>query len=200
MSMEKNRLHPTGSGKNLRMSFQRQKEVLEMPNLIEVQKNSYQWFLDEGLKEVFDDISPIEDYSHKLSLVFTGFKLYKDKANGTPISVPVIASADAPAGTNDLRVSTGTDVDYMYVLANGSTGVGFYPWGGTNLSAGKVYLQAKASYGARAFLGFNDDVTAIEAVKAQNVVKGEYFNLAGQRVAQPTKGLYIVNGRKVVMK
>ncbi len=125
--------------------------------------------------------------------------LYKAGANGTPVNVPVIASAEA-VGDNDLRVSTGTDVDYMYVLANGSTGVGFYPWGGTNLSAGKVYLQAKASYGARAFLGFNDDVTAIEAVKAQNVVKGEYFNLAGQRVAQPNKGLYIVNGKKVVNK
>lgn len=126
--------------------------------------------------------------------------LYKAGADGTAINVPVIASADA-VGDNDLRVSTGTDVDYMYVLAKpAEKSVGFYPWGGTNLSAGKVYLQAKASYGARAFLGFNDDVTAIEAVKAQNVVKGEYFNLAGQRVARPTKGLYIVNGRKVVMK
>ena len=127
--------------------------------------------------------------------------LYKAGADGTAINVPVIASADA-VGDNDLRVSTGTDVGYMYVLAKpAEKSVGFYPWGGTtDLSAGKVYLQAKASYGARAFLGFNDDVTAIEAVKAQNVVKGEYFNLAGQRVAQPTKGLYIVNGRKVVMK
>ena len=50
------------------MSYQRQKEVLEMPNLIEVQKDSYQWFLDEGLKEVFDDISPIEDYSGSYEL------------------------------------------------------------------------------------------------------------------------------------
>lgn len=127
--------------------------------------------------------------------------LYKAGADGTAINVPVIASADA-VGDNDLRVSTGTDVGYMYVLAKpAEKSVGFYPWGGTtDLSAGKVYLQAKALYGARAFLGFNDDVTAIEAVKAQNVVKGEYFNLAGQRVAQPTKGLYIVNGRKVVMK
>ena len=126
--------------------------------------------------------------------------LYKAGADGTAINVPVIASADA-VGDNDLRVSTGTDVDYMYVLAKpAEKSVGFYPWGGTNLSAGKVYLQAKASYGARAFLGFNDDVTAIEAVKAQNVVKGEYFNLAGQRVAQPNKGLYIVNGKKVVNK
>ena len=57
--MEKNRIRPITTGKSMRMSYQRQKEVLEMPNLIEVQKDSYNWFLDEGLKEVFDDISPI---------------------------------------------------------------------------------------------------------------------------------------------
>ncbi len=60
------------------MSYQRQKEVLEMPNLIEVQKNSYQWFLNDGLKEVFEDISPIEDYGGKLSLEFVDFKLCED--------------------------------------------------------------------------------------------------------------------------
>lgn len=60
------------------MSYARQKEVLDMPNLIEVQKDSYQWFLDEGLKEVFDDISPITDYSGNLSLEFVDFKLSKD--------------------------------------------------------------------------------------------------------------------------
>ena len=56
MSMEKNRIRPIAAGKNIRMSYSRQKEVLEMPNLIEVQKDSYKWFLEEGLKEVFDDI------------------------------------------------------------------------------------------------------------------------------------------------
>ncbi|MCD8396564.1 MAG: DNA-directed RNA polymerase subunit beta [Lachnospiraceae bacterium] len=76
--MEKNRIRPVTNGKGIRMSYQRQKEVLEMPNLIEVQKNSYQWFLDEGLKEVFDDISPIEDYGGKLSLEFVDFKLCED--------------------------------------------------------------------------------------------------------------------------
>ncbi len=76
--MEKNRIHPITNGKGFRMSYARQKEVLEMPNLIEVQKDSYQWFLDEGLKEVFDDISPIEDYSGKLSLEFVDFKLCED--------------------------------------------------------------------------------------------------------------------------
>ena len=65
--MEKNRIRSVTTGKSMRMSYQRQKEVLEMPNLIEVQKDSYQWFLDEGLKEVFDDISPIADYGGKLS-------------------------------------------------------------------------------------------------------------------------------------
>ncbi len=73
--MEKNRIRPIQSGKNVRMSYSRQKEVLEMPNLIEVQKDSYQWFLDEGLKEVFDDISPIADYSGHLSLEFVDFTL-----------------------------------------------------------------------------------------------------------------------------
>ena len=63
------------NGKGFRMSYSRRKRVLEMPNLIEVQKDSYQWFLDEGLKEVFDDISPIEDYAGKLSLEFVDFKL-----------------------------------------------------------------------------------------------------------------------------
>ena len=73
--MEKNRIRPVKSGKNMRVSYSRQKEVLEMPNLIEIQKNSYQWFLDEGLKEVFEDISPISDFSGHLSLELGEFEL-----------------------------------------------------------------------------------------------------------------------------
>ncbi len=73
--MEKNRIRPLVNGKSYRMSYSRQKEVLEMPNLIEVQKNSYQWFLDEGLREVLEDISPIEDFNGKLSLEFVDFTL-----------------------------------------------------------------------------------------------------------------------------
>ena len=72
------RIKPVKSGRGIRMSYAKQREVLEMPNLIEVQKNSYQWFLDTGLKEVFDDISPIADYSGHLSLEFTDFTLCKD--------------------------------------------------------------------------------------------------------------------------
>ena len=78
MSMEKNRIRKTAAGRNTRMTYARQKEVLDMPNLIEVQKNSYQWFLDEGLKEVFDDISPISDYSGHLSLEFVDFELCEE--------------------------------------------------------------------------------------------------------------------------
>ena len=78
-SMEKNRIRPIAAGKNLRMSYSRQKEVLEMPNLIEVQKNSYKWFLTDGLKEVFDDISPIADYSGQMSLEFVDFELCEDE-------------------------------------------------------------------------------------------------------------------------
>ena len=76
--MEKNRIRSVVTGKSMRMSYQRQKEVLEMPNLIEVQKDSYQWFLKEGLKEVFNDISPIADYGGKLSLEFIDFTLCED--------------------------------------------------------------------------------------------------------------------------
>ena len=76
-SMEKNRLRPTRipGSKNIRMSYARQKDVLDMPNLIEVQKDSYKWFLTDGLKEVFEDISPITDYSGQLSLEFVDFQL-----------------------------------------------------------------------------------------------------------------------------
>ena len=81
--MEKNRIRPITNGKSSRMSYSRQKEVLEMPNLIEVQKDSYQWFLDEGLKEVFDDISPITDFSGHLSLEFVDFTLCEDDVKYT---------------------------------------------------------------------------------------------------------------------
>ena len=81
--MEKNIIRPIKTGKSFRMSYSRQEEVLEMPNLIEVQKDSYKWFLDEGLKEVFDDISPIADYSGHLSLEFVDFTLCEDDVKYT---------------------------------------------------------------------------------------------------------------------
>ncbi|MBE5939520.1 MAG: DNA-directed RNA polymerase subunit beta [Lachnospiraceae bacterium] len=81
--MEKNRIHPVKTAKSMRMSYSRQKEVLDMPNFIEIQKDSYEWFLNEGLKEVFDDISPIEDYSNHLSLEFVDFQLCEEDAKYT---------------------------------------------------------------------------------------------------------------------
>ncbi len=89
--MEKNRIRPVKAGKGLRMSYSRQKEVLQMPNLIEVQKNSYQWFLDEGLK-AFADISPITDYSGHLSLDFVDFTLCEDDVKYT---IPECKERDA---------------------------------------------------------------------------------------------------------
>ena len=90
--MEKNRMHLVESGKGIRLSYARHNEVLEMPNFIEVQKNSYEWFLKEGLKEAFDDISPIADYSGHLSLEFVDFKLCKDEMKYT---IPQCKERDA---------------------------------------------------------------------------------------------------------
>ena len=81
--MDKNRICPVQVGKGVRMSYSRQKEILEMPNLIEVQKDSYNWFLKKGLHEVFEDISPIEDYSGHLSLEFVDYQLCEDEVKYT---------------------------------------------------------------------------------------------------------------------
>ena len=131
------------------------------------------------------------------------------KVGGATVNVPVIASA-AAVGSNDLHVSTGTDVANMYVLAKKNDVVGFYKWAGsTNLSVGKIYLQGGAS--APDFLGFGETtgISSIENGKfsdgaecgvAKTIDNSEVYNLNGQRVAQPTKGLYIVNGKKVIIK
>ena len=71
-------VHPVKLGKNTRMSYGKINEVLEMPNLIEIQINSYNWFLDEGLKEVFHDVSPIADYAGNLVLEFIDYRLDQD--------------------------------------------------------------------------------------------------------------------------
>ncbi len=77
--MEKSKMRPVKSGKNVRMTFSQRKEVLEMPNLIEIQKDSYQWFLKDGLKEAFADISPIQDFAGHMSLEFVDFRLCEDE-------------------------------------------------------------------------------------------------------------------------
>ncbi len=123
------------------------------------------------------------------------------------IRAQVLASAAASA-SNNLVATTGTTVAKVtetgytnYILANQNDHVGFYMvnTSGNTMGANTAYLHVANAGGARAFF-FDDDVTAINAVKQEQEMNGEYFNLAGQRVAQPTKGLYIVNGKKVIIK
>ena len=90
--MEKSNMRPIRAGKGIRMSFSRQKEVLDMPNLIEIQKDSYEWFLGEGLREVFRDIFPIEDFAGHLSLDFVDFQLCRDDVKYT---IPECKERDA---------------------------------------------------------------------------------------------------------
>lgn len=113
----------------------------------------------------------------------------------------VIASAEE-LGANDLHISDGetaTSDQNIYVLANKSNGVGFYKWVGTSsLSSGKIYLKAASS---APFLGFDgDDTTGIYSVERGALSVEGCYTLDGRRVAQPTKGLYIVNGKKVMIK
>ena len=138
----------------------------------------------------------------------TAVVLYKEGADGTPVNVPVATSAAAVEGTNDLHVvGEGglTGEDNIYVLAKKNDKVGFYLWDKTaTLNEGKIYLQGKATYGAREFLGFDDNgTTSINeelGMKNDEFANAPVFNLNGQRVSQPTKGLYIVDGRKVVIR
>ena len=121
------------------------------------------------------------------------------KAAAGNYSLPFAQSAAAIAN-NDLLVSSGstTGDGTIYVLANGDNGVGFYKLAnGEKVPAGKGYLVIDSN--APEFLGFGGDATGINEVKAVEA-KGEFFNLAGQRVAKPAKGLYIANGKKVIIK
>ena len=121
------------------------------------------------------------------------------KAAAGNYSLPFAVSASAIAN-NDLQVSDGnvTGDGTIYVLANGDNGVGFYRLAnGEKVPAGKAYLVINSN--APEFLGFGGDATGINEVKAVEA-KGEFFNLAGQRVAKPAKGLYIANGKKVIIK
>ena len=134
----------------------------------------------------------------------------KVKAN-TPVLLKgegyknVTILAETPAAiTTDLKVSNGGEPTNAYVLANNTYGVGFYKWAGGSLTSGKVYLDASTSAHELEFIGFDaeeGDVTGISEIETmRNGENEKFFNLAGQRVAQPQKGLYIVNGKKVVIK
>jgi len=108
---------------------------------------------------------------------------------------------EAPAAVfNELAISIGGSIDGFVLAKPAGKNAGFYKWNGGSLTSGKVYLPAPTA--ARDYLEFtfDDDVTSVESIKRETRTNNQYFNLAGQRVAQPTKGLYIVNGRKVVIK
>ena len=129
-------------------------------------------------------------------------------SNGDAISLPLTTASTNEIGTNNLHVSDGTvtgDGNTIYVLANGSKGVGFYlKKSGSAIAAGKAYLSVSGGVAnARAFIGFddNDGKTGIDEVRSNTEeVRSDYYDLQGRRVDQPTKGLYIVNGKKVIIK
>jgi hypothetical protein len=121
------------------------------------------------------------------------------KAAAGNYSLPFAVSASAIAN-NDLLVSSGSTAGdgTIFVLAKKEKGIGFYKLAnGEKVPAGKGYLVIDSN--APEFLGFGGDATGINEVKAVEA-KGEFFNLAGQRVAKPAKGLYIANGKKVIIK
>lgn len=136
--------------------------------------------------------------------------LFLEGSEGT-VEVPALASADAIEG-NMLVAGPGTTVyqtdgDYTNFILTTNNDASAEPKffkvnsEGNEVAKGKAYLQIPTSeLNARSFFWFEDETTAIEAVKQEIKANGEFFNLAGQRVAQPTKGLYIVNGKKVIMK
>lgn len=119
------------------------------------------------------------------------------KAGGCEVNVPVIDEAD-DVDDNDLRISDGTNPNNAYVLANKNDIVGFYKWAGTSLSAGKVYLQSNSN-NTRSFLPFSE-ATGISEVENSKSVNGKYYDLQGRRVVKAQKGLYIMDGKKVLVK
>lgn len=138
----------------------------------------------------------------------TGVVLFSETTKAD-VAIPVATSAASyDFSSNEMiGVNEKTMVAYAgegskknFILANGTSGVGFYKAKdtGANLAAHKAYLSTATAASARDFLGFGDETTGMEKVEAAKQNAGVYFNLAGQRVVNPTKGLYIVNGKKVI--
>lgn len=114
-------------------------------------------------------------------------------------TLTVAEQAEQPA-TNKLLISDETTGTGVFVLANKSKGVGFYRWVGGPLGAGRVYLPAVTSSNAIEYLGFGDDATGIHSIDNGQLTIDNVYDLSGRPVAQPSKGLYIINGKKVVLK
>lgn len=158
--------------------------------------------LPEGLKAyTVSGISATESSSTaqlaEATAIKAGEPYLLNGAAGT-YTLTVTEGVAAPA-TNLLKVSDETTTNGVYVLANHDAKVGFYKWAGGLLGAGRVYLPGSAN--AKEFIGFSfDETTGINSLQTEKKANGQFFNLAGQRVAQPQKGLYIVNGKKVIVK
>ena len=120
------------------------------------------------------------------------------------VTIPLTFDSTDEVGDNALLVSDGTvaaDLSTIYVLANGTNGVGFYLLKNGYVHKGKAYLRVPASASVRQFIGFGDNATTgISQIENGELnTEDAVFNLNGQHVAQPTKGLYVVNGKKVVI-
>lgn len=146
----------------------------------------------EGSKLTLSDIN---DAPAETGVILAG-------SQGT-YTIPVIASSSTSTSGNLLKgvhVDTVKDAESIYVLMNGGNGVGFYKNNyNFTVGANTAYL-ATNDLGAREFYGFQDDMTGIESVNQDAFSFGEFFDLQGRRIAQPTKGLYIMNGKKIVIK
>lgn len=134
----------------------------------------------------------------------TGVLLRSTSGSAVAKDVPVAATTDDVTGNlfvrgNDAAVATGSG-PYNYVLGKKSGVVGFYKANGAVVNTDKAYLQTTIAATRIDFNFDNEEATAIETVKAQNAENGEFFDLQGRKVANPTKGLYIVNGKKVIIK
>ena len=141
----------------------------------------------------------------------TGVVLFSESAQND-VAIPYATAA----GTGDfsdnelIGVNTKTKIAYdgagskkNYILANGASGIGFYKASttGANLAAHKAYLSTENAVAAREFLGFGEETTGVADVRGKmKDGRCDFFDLQGRKVAQPTKGLYIVNGKKVVIK
>ncbi len=171
--------------------------------------SSYDVTLPDGLTGYV--VKEIDNTNHKAILQdvsaqggLEGGKPYLLKATsaGTYTLTKASAAIAEPA-VNLLQVSDNNTGNGVYVLADKGNGAGFYKWMGGLLGAGRVCLEKTVSSAAPEYISFgfsNDNTTGIDNVPGSKVNAQSYYNLNGQRVDQPTKGLYIVNGRKVVIK
>ena len=125
-------------------------------------------------------------------------------SNDTYFDVNATTDADDVTGNlfkqgEDDEVASVDGTKHNYILSKKGDVVGFYKANGNTVASNRAYIQTTVD-AARIAFDFDNNTTAIDTINTQNVAQGQYFNLAGQRVAQPTKGLYIVNGKKVIIK